>query len=321
MRLLTEFLIGFMLLLFTAAAAQPVPLAVRLGKADVILVGTIESTGRIPDSDPRAKVVPVDPFLGSRQYACEVNLRVEARVKGREDIRRGGSLSFVWHLSSPACLADRWGDGVVLQKPALWLLRQEGSFLGALVDNASTVIPLKSSPPDLDRTLAEWGEPRLALTYLFLKPGVVIPEAEFAKSTLQGELIALCGWRDFLRVYRTVYLESSAPMRGQIALSVAVIGQCLDLAKRTALAEGSLAELAATVDLDGRNDEHQLLRMSWATKDDLLKTFKTPKNALDELTLRACGTAPKTRQRARELLLRYFGIDPATLPCIPCEEK
>ena len=320
MCLLIKCSFGFGLLLSTAAGEQPITLAQRLAKADVILVGTVESAKRIPESDPRSRLQPIEALRGVPQYGCEVTVRVAAPMKGGIDVSHDKDVGFVWYLSSPACVADRWGDPAVLQKPALWLLRRQDGFLRALTDNGSTVIPLQSFPPAVERRLGEWSEPNLALTYLFLKPGVVIPEAEFSNSTLQGELIYLGGWRDFLTVYRVVFLESSDRVRGQIAKSVARIGQCLDLAKRTAVTEGSLAELG-DVDLEGRGDERQSRRMSWNTKEEMLRAFETPKDALDELTIRACGTAPKTRQRAREMLVEYFAVDPATLPCIPCEGK
>jgi hypothetical protein len=321
MFILTGNLIAFVLFARVLMATKPVPLATRLSKADVIVVATIKSARRIPDADPRSHVAAVEPFLGLPLYVCELVLRVDAPIKGGKHLSQGSELVFVWRLPSPACSADRWGDSTALQKPALWLLRQLQNAFYALEDNSSTVIPLRSFPPLVEHSLAEWSKPGLALTYLLLKPGVLIPEKEISKSTEQWELIAIGGWRDFLAAYRKVYLESSEETRGQIALSVSVIGQCLNLARRTATAEGHLAELEATVELNGTRDEPQANRMFWSSREEVLKAFETSKEALDHLTLKACGTAPKTRQRAREILNRYFDVDLATLPCIPCETQ
>ena len=72
-------------------------------------------------------------------------------------------------------------------------------------------------------------------------------------------------------------------------------------------------------DVARRTAEVDLRRMWWTTKEQLLEELGGATEAVDGLTKLACDTDFRVKARARELLSQYFGIDPSTLPCIPCE--
>ena len=138
-------------------------------------------------------------------------------------------------------------------------------------------------------------------------------------------MVAITGFGDFLKVYRVVYLESDARMRGLISLEVAGYGQCLEPARRAAAAErlrGEPVPNEAFLDqgVQRRTEEQDLAEEnSWTTREQLLRVFGGATEAVDGLTMRACMSDIRVKTRARELLSEYFAIDPSKLSCIPCE--
>jgi hypothetical protein len=163
----------------------------------------------------------------------------------------------------------------------------------------------------------------MAITYLILKPDVVIPGEEYATSQLPVDVAAVAGYANFLRVYRAVYIESDESTRDLISLNVAASGECLDSARRLVAVDlsGGSRQHMPFLDpaVERRTAEADLRWMRWTTKEQLLEDLGGPVEAVDGLTMLACRTEDRVKARARELLSRYFGIDPSTLPCIPCE--
>jgi hypothetical protein len=198
-------------------------------------------------------------------------------------------------------------------------------MLRTLVDNSDTVFALtRGLLPLEEQDLRQWKEPDVAVTYLFLKPGLAIPESRYTDSALPIQMVDLGGWTKFLRVYRTAYLESDGYARGRINLVAASFEHCLDAARRTTQGGGPLPELAPMLpfldrDTAWRTETTELEGLSWASKEELLAAFNSPEAAVDELTRWACSSGTRIKARARDLLSRYFGVDPSTLPCIPCE--
>jgi hypothetical protein len=308
-----------------AFAAAPVPFSTLYHVADAVLVASIASARPIPASDSRSAMTPIEPIQDRRLYACELTLSVAVIIKARNGgIREGGTIDAVAFLPSDQCLWDFNGPYTRPDSPALWLLRTENGVLRVLVDNRTSVRPLATLSPETRLQVKQWKEPELALTYLCLKPGVLIPEDRYARSTLPAEMLGVAGARGFLEVYRSVYVESNDFQRSRISLVMSSFGYCLNSARRAAEADGQLDEWASVgsflnVETERRTEIVDLLRMSWSSKQELLSAFQSPTDAEHELMLWACRSDAKVRARARDLLSRYFGVDSSTLPCIPCE--
>lgn len=320
-------LLGLLLLSCTRTHTdQKVPFSTLFRTADTVIVGTIESSEPIQDSDGRPQMAPAPEEYGP-VYWCATKIRVGALIKAQNPlIKVGGAVRVLWELPSASCNFYYGGESVFAGQPALWLLKTENGVLHtSLSDHALPVRPLLSFSQDIEHRLVEWREPRLAVTYLFLKPGVIIPEDHYARSHLQDQLMDVAGMADFLRVFRAVYFESNEHMRGQISLFASSFGHCLAAATRAAEGEGRLRdwaaiELSLNPEVERRTEVVQLRRMSWATKEELLGVFGgSPQKAVDELTFWACSSGVRVKTRARELLVKYFAIDPLALPCLPCE--
>jgi hypothetical protein len=306
-------------------AEQPTPFCTLFRAADAAIIATAETAKRLPQSDPRAAAQPVDAVQYAAVHLCEITAHVEAIVKDRPTLsRHGAEIRFTTYLPSAACAPEYLGRPNVLGRPVLWLLRTEGGELRTLKDNPSTFFVVGSLTAATRQELARWRRPELAVMYLFLKPGVIIPQEGYATSSLPAQMFDVGGGSDFLRVYRAVYLESNERTREQINLAVASFGLCLNSARRAAQAAGRLDEFALTVpflnaEVARRTEDVAVAQMSWATREQLLRDFDSPEAAVNELTMRACSSGISVKARARDLLSRYFGINPATLPCIPCD--
>ena len=126
---------------------------------------------------------------------------------GASNIRAGDEVTVKTYLPSKTCVA-RYGDISAGEIGlAVWLLRNERGELRTLTDNRSTIRPIGSFSTQLADEIQDWTDPRLAMTYVFLKPGLVIPEGITGSSPVPAELIAIAGWADFLKVYRAIYLN------------------------------------------------------------------------------------------------------------------
>ncbi len=113
-------------------------------------------------------------------------------------------------------------------RPALWLLRTEAGMLRTLTDSAGTVFPLQRTLlPFEERYLAQSKDAEMSAMYLFLKPGLIVPENQYAYSSLPIQMVDLGGWMNFLKVDRTVYLEASAYGQGQMSLVAASFNRFL----------------------------------------------------------------------------------------------
>jgi hypothetical protein len=204
------------------------------------------------------------------------------------------------------------------------LIRTENGTLRTSAADFSTVFPLQRRLLPFEvRQIEKWNDGDAGAMYLFLKPGLIIPESQYASSSRIVQMVDLKGWVPFLNVYRTAYSESSTYDQGQISLVAASFDHCLGTARKARAANGELAEskpgLPESDDIV-RSKENTLLEwMSWTNKDAVLKAFHPPEEPINELTRWACSSLPRVKARARSLLSKYFGVEPATLPCIPCE--
>jgi hypothetical protein len=86
---------------------------------------------------------------------------------------------------------------------------------------------------------------------------------------------------DFLKVYRSVYLESNDPQRGLISLSAAGYGFCLEKARKVADAQrrpGADVPNEPFLDkqMQRRTDDVDLRQMWWTTREEILKEFGEP---------------------------------------------
>jgi hypothetical protein len=315
-----------------AWAGQRTPFSTHFQTASTVLVGAVESARPIQQSEPKAALAPViehRPADILPVYPCELEVRVRAVIKAEDPMVKPGSrVTVVWYLLAPECVTDYRGKKLI-GRLALWLLRTESGSLRLLVDgsgtdNAPSVLPIETFSAETEQQLGEWKDPRLAVTYLILKPGAVVPENGYASSWLPGDVAAVAGYFNFLKVYRVVYAESDERIRGLIALEVAASGECLESARRASAAEQQLGEAVPhdpflDRDVERRTGEADLRWMRWTTKEQLLEDLGTPTEAVDGLTMLACRTDARVKTRARDLLSQYFGIDPSALPCIPCE--
>jgi hypothetical protein len=141
---------------------------------------------------------------------------------------------------------------------------------------------------------------------------------------LPAQVVSVAGLWDFLRVYRSVYLESNDVQRKAISLAVSSFGYCLTSARRALQASGELKRGISgspflSEETERRTGDLDLSQMAPPTKDEFVALFHTPKDAMDQLLLLSCRSDPRVKARSRDLLSRYFGIDPSSIPCLPCE--
>jgi hypothetical protein len=308
-------------------AAGPVPLIRLFRGADAVVIGTIESIKRNSDPDILAKTAPKEPIDGVRVSPCEVTIRILAVLKSLDHgLGEGALRRLVWYTPTVTpCAAGSWGFDTDIKKPRLWLLRTENGVLRAVVDDAVPARPLQTFSPEIKRKMEEWKDPALEMIYLFLKPGVRTAEDKYARFADDDGMSVITGFAGYLKVRRAVYLEADDHMRGQISLSAARSGQCLGVARRVALAEDHLDEWtylqpSFMSEIAEADDEAHLDQMDWHSKAEVLAHFDNdPAKAVDNLIWWACSSMPHAKAWARHLLSKYFGVEPSTLPCIPCE--
>ncbi len=302
----------------------------KFGSADTVLVGTVVSGRRVSRSDPRFNTPAVKPFPDTPIYLCEVTVRVKATLKPRNSLTVGSRIDVLWYLPSKACEIDfpeqyRRASGEDL----LLFVRAERNFQRSLMDNFWTAFTVEHFSPEIAQKLAKWKDPKQAAAYLVLTPGTVIADQFYYRSRLPWEIAAMLNANfniaNFLNIYRQVYLDASPNSRGHIAVQLFGLDMCVDMALRSAIAEGRLKVpvrrptgpfddpmvIAMDPDIRRQRDEDTVSTMSWTTKGELLASSKSQEEAIDDLTTRACSSSPKTRQRGRELLERYFGIKAA----------
>lgn len=304
--------------------AAPIPLTALYKTADIVVLGKVESAAPVPLYDVRSDLPPLDAVQFSPVHLCELALRVDVSLKPQVDEPNTERLiKFLSYLPSPKCEGGYDMDSQI-EAPALWMLRRERGDLRTVVDNRTTYRTVQMFSQSLAEGIRNIRDPLVATTYLFLKPGVVIPINGYSRSPLPAEVIGIGGWFKFLSAYRDVYRESNPAMRSQISLVVASFGHCLDAARQAAKANGQLAEWVSlrpflSEEISRREEDINLAMMSGSTKIELLAHFESPDAARDQLVSWACSSFSRTKARARELLVKYFAIDPSALPCIPCE--
>ncbi len=194
---------------------RPEPLAQPLLSANPIVVGRLTSATRISDADLRHPDPGRSGPAHGRPFACEITLALDSVLKANEHaIEVGATVHAVGFALSPACMVNSRVGEPILNHEALWLLRTENGIIRLSGVDSLTAIPLHRFSPAIAKELGRWTNPEEALTFLFLKPGIVIPENGYADSPVVGEVIPLCGWLTFLKVYREIFLESDAYSRG-----------------------------------------------------------------------------------------------------------
>jgi|HubBroStandDraft_1064217.scaffolds.fasta_scaffold17551_2 hypothetical protein len=334
-----KFALAFLLIGAARAwAGPPTPFSTLFAAADTVFIGTLESARPIPQADARTSLRPEPSpslLLPSNASQAEIDslfspwefrVRVQDLIEARSPSTKPGSVvEVVWYVPSRQNVpAHSFRDGDATGKPALWLLRTERGLLRTVSDGSQTVFPMRGLSADTENRLSDWKDPRLAVIYLVLKPGLIITEERYAFSNLPADVSALVPFIDFLRVYRSVYLDSDDRQRGLISLSAAAFGFCLQKARGVADAQRRLRadvpkEPLLDKQMERRTDDVDLRQMSWTTKEELLKELRSPAEAVSALAKWACSSDGQVRERARDLLSRYFSMDTTTLPCLPCE--
>jgi hypothetical protein len=254
-------------------------------------------------------------------HACELRLHVDKVLKGEKHLDTSGALPVLLYLPVPSC-SPMYGGVALSGRPALWLLRTDYGLTRTTLDDAATVYPMDAWTTGSEVALQQWSAAE-AVTYLVLKPGLIVSERRYPYSSLPIQMADLVGFSKFLAVFRAIYLESSEYHRGLISLSTASFGHCLALAERTAKGMEPEVWMALQPHLDRdvarRSDEVHVRWMTWRSEEALRSALGGRGEAINVLTHLACGTGPLVKARARELLSRYFGIESSALPCIPCE--
>lgn len=295
--------------------------------ADIVIVGKATVARRRWNFFATPKTHPREAIDYEPTYTCEITIEVGAVIKAQaSEWKPGATMSVIWYLPTRNC-APKFGVSYdVFNREVLWLLRKENSTLRVLVDNHFSAYPIENFSPDIKRGLANWSDPRAALIYLPVKPGVLVPELRYPGSSLPISIIPLVKMTEYLKVYRTVYLESSDAQRGLISLEVSSLGCCLKDAQRIAQSDDRVRRLGSAISFylnpgsERSMEETELADMAaWRHKDDVVKHFGDSKQAEDWLVQYSCQSGTQVRARARQLLSKYFSIDPSAIPCIPCK--
>lgn len=304
----------------------PPSLRSQFEAADVVIVGKAMAARRIwnlfssPQTHPRA-AIDYEP-----SYTCELTIEVGAVLKAQASEWKPAKISVVWYLPTRDCKPKFGPNYDVFNREALWLLRMENGALRVFGDNHFSAYPIENFSADVQRGLADWNDPRAALIYLAVKPGVLVPERQYPGSSLPINIIPLVRMTEYLKVFRAVYLESSDTQRGLISLKVSSLGYCLKDAQRVAQTDARFRSLGSAISFylnpgsERGMEETELADMAaWRNKDDAVKHFGDSKQAEDTLVQYSCQSGPQVRARAKLLLSKYFEIDPSTIPCIPCK--
>ena len=298
----------------------------RFEAADTAIVGKATATRRIWNPSSFLETQPRESIYYKSAYACEVSIQVDAVIKAPSSAsqsapKAGAKISVIWYLPTRDCTLKVGDSTDLFNREALWLLRKEHSTLRVLVDYPFSFYPIENFTADIQRRLGGWSDPRSALTYLALKPGVLVPEPRYPGSTLPIQIRPLVSWTEYLNIFRTVYLESTEVQRGLISLKVSSIGYCLQSARRFAQSDDRFRSDSMFLNPGSERvwEMEYLSKMQGGTKDAIVRAFGGLKAAEDELIHLSCWSGDRVRAQARELLSKYFSIDPSKIPCIPCE--
>ncbi len=305
----------------------PPPLYLQFETADIVIVGRAVAAHRIWNFFSSPKTHPLAANDYDPIYTCEITIEVGAVIKAQTSERKPETkMSVIWYLPTRDCV-PRFGVSYdVFNREALWLLRKESGTLRVLVDNHFTAYPIENFSPDIKQGLTKWSDPRAALIYLAVKPGVLVPERRYPGSFLPINVMHLVRMKEYLMVLRTVYLECTAAQRGLISLEVSSLGYCLKDAQHIAQSDDRVHRLGSAVSfyLDPGSErgmeETELADMAaWRNKDDVVKHFGDSREAEDTLVKYSCQSGAQVSAQAKQLLSKYFSIDPSTIPCIPCK--
>jgi hypothetical protein len=305
-------------------------------KADTIFVGSVESIRRTTDAAILAKTALRGSFEGYPAHPCEVTIRVAAVLKAKGvKVKEGTLQPVIWYTPDVIpCQDGVLGFETEVSNPRLWFLRTENGILRYVIDDGRSSRTLRKFSPEIKREMEEWKDPAVEIEYLLLKPGVGTEESRYAEFANDGNISWVTGFVKLLKVLRAVYLDSDDYMRGQISLHVASYGMCLESARGEAKDEGKFDEWASRVhlldaDYERLTDAVFMKGIQWWTSKDLLVEtnniamdqtgFSAEERAIDSLTWDACESLPQERAHSRKALHDFFGVDLASLPCIPCE--
>lgn len=304
------------------AAALP-SLSYQFRSADTVVVGAMVSARRLPRSSVLSKTSPREAIEYHSPYACEISIHVDILLKASMSLAKAGSeLPVVWYPPFDDCQPKSTGREF-FNRDALWLLRTENGTLRTFVDNHTTVWPMGGFSPQIQRELTK-RDASAALTYLAVKPGQLVPEQRYPMSLIPVDVIPLLGINEYLKLFGSVYKESTEEQRGLISLNLATLGYCLGAARRFAQSDSRFRGWVELVqflnrDMDQKIEATQLQEMQWPDKDAVLKAYGDEKGATDGLIQLSCRSDTAVRTRARELLTIYFAIEPSTIHCVPCE--
>ncbi len=286
--------------------------------ADMVIVGSVESARQLHGSTEQESASKGKVFPYSPGFTCEYAVRVAVVIKtGARAVAPGETVNIRWRRASPDCSVSAGADRVT----SIWMTEIKNGFPQVVDDSEYGVCPLNYFSAETEKELAKWKEPSLAAAYLVLKPGVLVPEKEYFGSQLPGDMVDLIGLRDFLSMLGSIYVSASVSQRDEIAIATSSLGFCVAAARRAAAISGRpRGWLALDEDNIRKRAELDLIQMSVGSKEKYIDLFVTAENATQNLTLLTCNSDRRVRSRAGALLLQYFGIDPSTIACIPCEE-
>jgi hypothetical protein len=306
---------------------RPPQLHQQFEAADIVIVGKATATRRIWGLFSSLKTRPRAAIDYEPIYTCELTIEVGAALKGQaSEWKPGAKIPVIWYLPTRDCEPKFGVNYDVFNREALWLLRKENGTLRVFADNHFSAYPIEKFSPDVQRGLAKWSDPRAALIYLAVKPGELVPEGRYPGSSLPINIIPLVRMTEYLKVFRTVYLESDETQRGLISLEVSSLGFCLKDAQRIAQSDDRIRSLGSAISFylnpgsERGMEETELADMAaWRNKDDVVNHFGDSKQAEDTLVQYSCQSGTRVRTQARQLLSKYFSVDPSTIPCIPCK--
>lgn len=300
-------------------ASPPTSFAATFKEADTVVVASTSAVQPVRKSSQwRKRLKDATPLI----YDCDLTIRIDAVIKSSDPyLVATSSIHIIVDSADPTCFAADAASTWNRTGPILWLLRGSNGGLRPVRDLSQSVRPLRMFSPELGRKAAQWREPELAVAYLLLKPGVLISVDHYARSPFPAQIANLVGFANFLRVYSRIYTESYDDDRGIISLAVSSFGQCLVSARRAAGERRLEASELPWLDpsWQRRTEEMQLASMSWSSKDELLEAFDSPDQAINDLTMWACGSSRRVTTRAQDLLQRFFDLPAVVLPCIPCQ--
>lgn len=310
-------------------AGVPIPLAKLFESSDIILIGSITEGQRVDESSLQPGTESRNVPEGLEVHACKFSFKVIKVIRDERGKVTDNTLPLLWYIPSPTCQADyenAIGPGWSLKGPALWFMRAEGGFVRPTVDNLAAVRSLIDVGETVMTELDRWRDPRFAVAYLFMTPGVVTAVNEFFPDHESIGTIDLVGWSGYLEIYRSIFRRLGPAAQAEVCLVVAQFGMCLKCARRIATTTSPGRHIDSQLHLlDGarmRDFERQQIKdFSADSEAELLQRFTSLSRVKDELAIYACSSGESLRASARRTLEHVFGVDVSKISCIPCDSE